>query len=708
MRFPGMRPFRPFSGLLFSVLLLASALPITARDATASQPSVGPGAEWINGRIAAFRNRADAWRRALQADTSAFTGATAARLKAELDTLRRVYKGMEPAAETLQPQCLELFNAAPFDRVDEDEPFKIEIEKPQGLQVLEIEVYRAVPVPDRALIGVMLAQLTGAADQLASLLRFDPPDDARLWEAAENEVTRVLAMGLSGFDSPASGNGLAESGAALRSLRGFAAVYRARLDARDQRLFPALDSRLQSAARSLETAADFDGFDRLEFIRREGNPLQASLAAARTALGLGRTGSLPGVTRADRAKPIPERAISARAAGLFDPAFLDQQFYALDYDGAHRQPASAAAAELGRRLFFDPILSQDNRRACASCHRPADAYAEPLARSAGFRPPGPGRGGGVPADQGNARITVPPLASAASASPAGALPIATGLRNAPSLVYAAYQAAQFWDLRAIILEDQIGHVVTGPDEFNSTFAAIQAKVRSVPEYAGAFAKAFPRPGPETDAVTQSTITSALAQYVRSLAGWNSPFDRYARGGSDSLDPAARRGFNLFMGKAACATCHFPPAFNGTVPPLYRETEAEVLGVPASDDTLHPRLDPDVGRYAVRPAALWKGAFKTPTVRNAALTAPYMHNGQLPTLESVMRFYNVGGGQGMGLKVPNQTLPADSLGLSPTEQRDLIAFLKSLTDSPLKVDKPGKLPPSPERPELAGRPPSGEY
>jgi cytochrome c peroxidase len=96
------------------------------------------------------------------------------------------------------------------------------------------------------------------------------------------------------------------------------------------------------------------------------------------------------------------------------------------------------------------------------------------------------------------------------------------------------------------------------------------------------------------------------------------------------------------------------------------------------------------------------------VRNAALTAPFMHNGQLPTLESLVRFYNVGGGRGMGLDVPNQTLPPDSLGLSAGEQGDLIAFMKSLTDTPLKVDGPGALPASPERPDLAARPPGGEY
>jgi cytochrome c peroxidase len=403
--------------------------------------------------------------------------------------------------------------------------------------------------------------------------------------------------------------------------------------------------------------------------------LHAALAEARALLGLSRGSALPGVTRADRLQPIPARAVSAQARGLFDPAFLDRGFFALDYDGRHREPASRAAAELGRKLFFDPLLSGDNRRACASCHKPEFAYAETLAKSAGFR-----TGEGTDASAGE--------------------------RNAPSLAYAAYQRAQFWDLRESQLEDQIGHVVSGHREFNTTFAAIQAKLRAAPAYAQAFGRAFPGPG--GDPVTDATVASALAQYVRTLAGWNSPFDRYARGERDTLDPAAKRGFNLFMGKAGCGTCHFPPAFNGTVPPLYRETEAEVLGVPAADDTLHPALDPDPGRYRVRPAGLWRGAFKTPTVRNAAVTAPYMHNGRFRDLEGVVAFYDAGGGQGLGLHVPNQTLPADSLRLSAVEIADLIAFMKSLGDDPLKIDRPGPLPKVPGKSGWAARRVGGEY
>ena len=630
---------------------------------------------WLDNGIAAFRTRSDEWRAALAADTAAFP---ASRLRAELDTLRLAYKSIEAAVETLQPQCLELFNGAPFDRVDEDEPFKIEIENPQGLQVLEAEIYREAARSDKPRIGLLLAQLSGAADQLASLLRFSPPDDAMLWEAAENEVIRVLAMGLSGYDTPASGKGLKESGAALHSLREFIPAYRARLDARDRHWFRDLDRALNEAVHELSAASDFDGFDRLGFIRRRGNPLFAALTDARRALGLGRSGVLPGVPRSHRAQPIAARAVSPAARSLFAPGFLDREFYALDYDGLHRRPASSAAAELGRKLFFDPILSGDNRRACASCHRPAQAFAEPTQRSAGFRAPT-----GRPGDTA-----------------------AVGERNAPSLVYAAYQTAQFWDLRAGIIEDQIGHVVSGHQEFNTTFAAIRTKVAAVPAYAADFARAFTDAGAEP--VSEANLSSALAQYVRSLAGWNSPFELYARGERDTLDPAAGRGFNLFMGKARCGTCHFPPAFNGTVPPLYRETESEVLGVPADDDPLHPAPDPDPGRFRVRKAALWKGAFKTPTVRNAAMTAPYMHNGQLADLESVLRFYNAGGGQGMGLPIPNQTLPPDSLGLSSVERKDLIAFLNSLGDDPLKADAPGVLPRSPQSPEPAVRRPGGEY
>ncbi len=667
----------PFSALALSVLL---ASPVTFA-AKPIRPSAGQGNPspselanaWIIGRIEGFKERAAGWKRSLETDSSAFGPD---RLKAELDTLRRAYKALEPAAETLHPECLEAMNGPPLDMVEDDEPSETEIEPPQGLQVLEQEIYG--PAPSLSAVRSGLGQLMATADQISGMLRYTPADDALLWEAMENEVIRVLALGLSGFDTPGSDRGLAESGAALRSLRAFPAFYQARLDAGRPGSFAVLDRRLDAAARALETAGDFDGFDRLAFLRKYGNPLHASMADARAVLRLGRGAPLLGEGRARRAGPIPERAVSPKARGLFDPGFLDKRFFGLDYEGKPRAVLSAAAESLGRQLFFDPLLSGDNKRACASCHRPENAYAEPLAKSAGFR------GSGDSA-------------------------LAKGERNAPSLVYAAYQRAQFWDLRAALLEDQVGHVVRGRAEFNTSFAEIGAKLRAVPGYARAFARIFPASG--ADPVTETAITSALAQYVRSLAGWNSPFDRYLRKERDTLDPAAKRGFNIFMGKGGCGTCHFPPAFNGTVPPLYRESESEVLGVPAvaSGPEGGPlRMDADSGRFRVRPAGPWIGAFKTPTVRNVALTAPFMHNGRFQDLESVIDFYDAGGGAGLGLKIPNQTLPPDSLHLTALEKRDLIAFMRSLTDDPLRVDRPGPLPEVPGNPGWAARRPGGEY
>jgi len=132
-----------------------------------------------------------------------------------------------------------------------------------------------------------------------------------------------------------------------------------------------------------------------------------------------------------------------------------------------------------------------------------------------------------------------------------------------------------------------------------------------------------------------------------------------------------------MGKAKCATCHYPPLFNGTFPPRYMKTEVEVIGVPESIS--ENRLDPDSGRYNIIKSPSLLHAFKIPTVRNVSLTGPYMHNGVFTTLEQVIDFYDKGGGSGLGLDVENQTLPADKLNLSAKEKGELIGFLKSLDD-----------------------------
>jgi cytochrome c peroxidase len=180
-------------------------------------------------------------------------------------------------------------------------------------------------------------------------------------------------------------------------------------------------------------------------------------------------------------------------------------------------------------------------------------------------------------------------------------------------------------------------------------------------------------------ITVPHTANALAAFLRTLVYLNSAFDRYLQGDTLALTKQQQDGFNLFMGKAQCGTCHFAPLFNGLTPPLFQLTEFEVLGTSLSDTLEHPRSDPDQGRFGVFPISFYKQAFKTPTVRNAAVTAPYMHNGSFSSLEKVVDFYDKGGGIGLGLPVENQTLSAAPLHLTAEEKKAVISFMEALTD-----------------------------
>ena len=174
------------------------------------------------------------------------------------------------------------------------------------------------------------------------------------------------------------------------------------------------------------------------------------------------------------------------------------------------------------------------------------------------------------------------------------------------------------------------------------------------------------------------LENALASYIRSLSVFQSRFDLYMRGDYAQLTNQEKKGFNLFVGKGQCATCHFIPVFNGTVSPYFRNSEQEVLGVPK--DLEGTALDADLGRYVFNTDLhQLKHSFKTPTLRNINKTSPYMHNGVYTTLEEVMDFYNKGGGIGLGLEVENQTLPDTPLDLTNEEIESMIAFMKTLTD-----------------------------
>src|SRR5664279_5894196 len=174
------------------------------------------------------------------------------------------------------------------------------------------------------------------------------------------------------------------------------------------------------------------------------------------------------------------------------------------------------------------------------------------------------------------------------------------------------------------------------------------------------------------------VMNAIGSYLRSLTWLNSRFDEYMQGNKTAMSPEEISGFNVFMGKGKCATCHFMPLFNGSFPPGFTTMETEVIGVPRAIGK--KEIDPDPGRYDIVRIGFLRHAFKTPTVRNAARTAPYMHNGVFASLEQVVDFYNKGGGAGLGLTIENQTLPFDKLELTETEQKDIVSIINSL-DSP---------------------------
>jgi cytochrome c peroxidase len=219
-------------------------------------------------------------------------------------------------------------------------------------------------------------------------------------------------------------------------------------------------------------------------------------------------------------------------------------------------------------------------------------------------------------------------------------------------------------------------VLNNKKEMHGSAQASAEKIIKQKEYENMYAKAYPNASLSGAA---DNICNAIACFERTLIALNAKFDRHMNG-VKTLSADEINGFNLFMGKAKCGTCHFAPLFNGSKPPRYYFTESEVIGTPQNNVKQNAVIDTDEGRFAVTGLPMHKFAFKTPTLRNVALTAPYMHNGVFATLEQVVDFYNNGGGKGLKIDPPNQTLPFNRLNLSKKEKKDLVLFMRALTDT----------------------------
>ncbi|NYJ28840.1 cytochrome-c peroxidase [Allomuricauda sp. ARW1Y1] len=365
-------------------------------------------------------------------------------------------------------------------------------------------------------------------------------------------------------------------------------------------------------------ASTFDDFDRYGFIKNHTNKQLELVNQTATDWGIALNTS---------------RSLNSTANNLFSRDFFNMDQFTIQGSPAITDERIA----LGKKLFNDPSLSSTGAMSCATCHLESKAFTDGHKKGLGID--------GIELQ-----------------------------RNTPTLTYAVYQRSLFYDGRADGLEDQIVNVVNNENEFHLDLNTVEQRIKEDDVYASSFDELY------DGEVTNQNVRHAIATYIRSLAPFDSRFDKNMQGSENTLTSEEKLGFNLFMGKAACATCHFPPAFNGTVPPKYMETEFENLGVPKNADFDHPILDDDPGQFHPYEVEEKRNFFKTSTVRNVALTGPYMHNGVYESLEEVVQFYNVGGGQGMGLEVPYQTLPPDSLHLTDKEQKALVAFMQSLTDA----------------------------
>jgi cytochrome c peroxidase len=376
---------------------------------------------------------------------------------------------------------------------------------------------------------------------------------------------------------------------------------------------------LSGSIKYLDAHQQFDSFNRAEYLQKYALPIQQQLGF---------------FIKEQKLELNTSAYLNYNAANIFSRNFLKTWD---SIPAAHQQQFAA----LGKRLFYDKALSGNLKVSCASCHQPQKFFMD-------------------------GRVKSPSI-------------IADSIlkRNTPTLLYAGRQHSQFWDGRAKNLTEQVKNVVFNPLEMGGRKELLAKNILQNSRYQKAFAALMP----EKNTVDIDDVALAISAFVISLSPMNSAFDHYIRGNKNAMTTAEIKGFNLFMGKAQCGTCHFAPYFNSLVPPLYDVSELEILGTTKTDNLKVPEYDTDMGRYNLYQIHYYKQAFKTPTVRNVQKTGPYMHNGAFKTLKSVLAFYNKGGGNGLGLTVDEQTLPSKPLNLSKQETDQIIQFINALTDEP---------------------------
>lgn len=559
------------------------------------------------------------------------------------EQLRLSYKAMEPLIEHIDPSLVSMFlNGAPLPKLDSKSQF-LDILEPHGLQVIDEMISQTA---DTVLVNkTLLAEeadnfLTNIASA-GALLRSTLWTDRLVLESARTGVMRLTMMGLSNFDRPGTAPTVFDQRPILQTIRALVMTFhgdcvRSNITALHDDLLRHIDGAMN------ELLTPESMIDKVELIRLYLDPLYGDIARLQLSLGIELS------TEAGPAQPV----VNPTTESMFTSATLMPS----SASGLHYKSVTPALVDLGRMLFFDPVLSSNNQRACASCHDPNKAFTDGLKQ-------------GMAIDhQGSLK------------------------RNTPTVLNAVFSRRFFYDLRAMRISDVVSHVITDELEFHSSLVDVVGRLRQSDEYIQLFEQVTTVKG--ASAIDPTNVSLALAAYLTTLVSFNAPMDRYLRGENVAITASERRGFHLFMGKAVCATCHFPPTYAGYVPPAFLESESEVIGVPLRADTADAIADPDVGRSGGimrENSPIYRGSFKTPTLRNVALTSPYFHNGSYTTLRQVVDFYHRGGGAGIGIDLPHQTLPFDRLDLTEQDAQDLVAFMEALTDTSLKVVVPARLP-----------------
>ncbi|GAB0155972.1 cytochrome c peroxidase [Chryseobacterium sp. Alg-005] len=487
--------------------------------------------------------------------------------------------------------------------------------EPEGLQVLE-ELFYPYTAENKEEAIRLLKKLTNKSNTIKVNFQTITISKDQVFDGLRQEIFRISSLGISGFDTPVSGTFLKEMPYSLEGIR--QTLHQISTDQSKGKALKNIDTAINSAIAVLKKHTDKNSFDYVNFIPDHLNKISSLM------LEFKKQENIPDIEITS--------ALNKNAATFFSKNAFNSNAFSPGKEFAFSEEKAA----LGKKLFNDNILSNSNNRSCATCHIPEKAFTDGLSKSMSLE---------------NAELQ----------------------RNAPSLNYAGFQHGQFWDMRKDDLEGQSSDVISNKEEMHGDLNIILGKINKDTQYSPEFKRIY-----NTQQVETWQLQNVLASYIRSLATFNSNFDQYMSGNRSAMSESQKQGFNLFVGKAQCAICHFIPLFNGTVPPNFKKTEQEVLGTAVNGD--NKVFDQDLGRgkFHATVASL-QHSFKTPTLRNISKTAPYMHNGGYKTLKEVMNFYNKGGGKGFGFTVENQTLSDAPLQLTDEEINHIIDFMKALDD-----------------------------